>query len=390
MTQDFAHIEAALHAAAAIVDVRSPGEFAKGAVAGAVNQPLFSNGQRAEIGTIYKHLGPDAAIQTGLTHVGGRLPAFVEGFRSYQGQRLLVYCARGGMRSQSVVSLLAALGFDVAQLPGGYKAFRNYLLDALARMTPPRPLILHGCTGVGKTDLLHRLPNALDLEGLAQHRSSLFGAVNLQPRTQQQFEALLLATLQALDFHAPVWIEGESRKVGDAVIPQGLRDAIRTGPAVLVTASVQTRARRIIAEYGADDPATLAQLEDALASLRPHYGARPTEHLLEIFRAGDLETVVTTLLVDYYDPRYLHAMRDYNYALEVSSENLDEAAATLRAFGRAQGALPPGACSAGSEPVQAAVASCPARGDGDPQSFRAQAPADHLLPPAEARACDDN
>lgn len=344
-TRSTSPIARALADADTLVDVRSPGEFARGHIAGAVNIPLFSNGERSEIGTLYKQLGQQQAVSRGLDMVGSRLGTFVDAFSPYREGEMLIYCARGGMRSNAVVSLLCSLEFRVSRLEGGYKAFRNYALETLERLVPPHPLILHGCTGVGKTLLLRRLPNALDLEHLAQHRSSLFGAVNLTPRTQQQFEADSLAALQGLDFAAPIWIEGESRKVGNAVLPAGLRNAIQTGTAVLITATVETRVQRIIAEYSRDDPDTLDQLEAALRKLTPQLGRRGIDRMADALHAGDLESVVTTLLVEHYDPRYLHAMRGYRYALEMSSEDLDEAVTALCIFAATSAAANAAACA---------------------------------------------
>jgi len=326
---------------AAVVDVRSPAEFAKGAVFGAVNIPLFSNDERAEIGTLYRQMGREPAIRRGLEQVGGRLEPFAAAFERFRGQPLVVYCARGGMRSQAVAALLASLGYTVRQLEGGYKAYRNYLLAELERAVPERLIVIHGQTGVGKTHILNRLPNALDLEAAAQHRSSLFGGVNRQPRTQQQFEADLLHRLQSLDHSRPVWIEGESRKVGAVTIPDALRRAMAASPCVLVTASLETRVTRIIAEYTGPsasaaaglDVATLSQLEAALASLRGFFGAVRTGQLLAQLHAGELRPLVRTLLEEHYDPRYRHAMRNYAYALTVSGEDLDAAARQLAAFG---------------------------------------------------------
>ena len=341
------------------MDVRAPTEFAKGAIAGAVNIPLFSNLERADIGTIYKHRGREDAIRQGLAFIGPRLEAFAEAFAPYRERNLVVYCARGGMRSNAVVTFLGALGFRVQQLPGGYKAYRNHLPAALERRVPPRLVVIHGQTGVGKTALLGELPNALDLEGLARHRSSLFGGVNLKPRTQQHFEAHLLRALEGLDPARPVWVEGESRKVGQVVLPEGLRRAMRDATCVLVTASVPTRVRRIIAEYGGGrDAATLEQLVAALERLRGFFGAEETARLAALVRAGELAPVVETLLLRYYDPRYRHAMRHYRYALEVSSEDLPAAAAELRRFGAqvaAGTAAPPGAGPAGARRRAGAV-----------------------------------
>jgi tRNA 2-selenouridine synthase len=202
---------------------------------------------------------------------------------------------------------------------------------------------------VGKTLLLERLPNALDLEAAAQHRSSLFGGVNRAPRTQQQFEADLLHRLQGLDPARPVWVEGESRKVGAVTIPAGLRRAMAAATCVLVTASLETRITRIVAEYtgtpqdgaGALDGATRTQLEAALRSLHGFFGAARTDALVALLRAGDLRPLVRTLLDEHYDPRYRHAMRHYAYALTVSGEDLDAAAAELAAFGRRLDAAAP-------------------------------------------------
>ena len=323
-----------LHGADAIVDVRSPGEYGRGHIAGAINVPLFSNGERAQVGIVYKQQGKQTAIGRGLDLVGAKLAPFVGSFEPYRGGRLLIYCARGGMRSHAVTALLQSLGFRVEQLPGGYKAYRNYLLAELDRCVPPHLIVVHGQTVVGKTQLLQRLDNALDLEAIAQHRSSLFGGVNLQPRTQQQFDADLLAALEGLDARRPVWVEGESRKVGNVTIPEGLRLAMRRATCVLVTASMETRITRIIQEYtGPGDaiaPDTLAQLEAALRSLTTVFGKARMEDLVALLRAGDLRPLVRVLLEEHYDPRYLHAMRNYQYALAVSSDDLDEAAAALR------------------------------------------------------------
>ncbi len=236
------------------------------------------------------------------------------------------------MRSAAVVGLLSAFGHRVRQLPGGYKAFRNHVLHTFEHRLPPRLLVIHGQTGVGKTALLQRLDNALDLEDCAQHRSSVFGAINLRPRTQQQFEAHLLAALGRLDPARPVWVEGESRKVGSAIMPNALRRAMQQSTCVLVTAALETRVARIVAEYGLPDPATQEQWEAALRSLVPALGRRRVEALAARVRRNDYAPVVEALLTDYYDPRYRHAMRNYRYALTVDSADLDAAAAELAAF----------------------------------------------------------
>ena len=330
-----------------VIDVRTPAEFAKGAISGAVNIPLFDNKERAEIGIIYKQIGQQQAIDKGLEAVGGRLPKFVSTFEPYRGQQIVVYCARGGMRSGSVVSLLNSLGFNATKLEGGYKGFRNYLLETLPTIIPPQLIVIHGRTGTGKTLLLDLLPNAIDLEGIAQHRSSLFGGVNRNPRTQQQFEALLFHRLQEVDASQPVWVEGESRKVGDAILPDALRNTMEKSICVLVTAPMKVRVARIIDEYSRHDPATMAQLETALRSLTQHFGKERMEEMVALLKADDLEPLVEVLLEEYYDPRYLHSMRNYQYSLELSSENLEACAKELQTFAQQLPASPDPLANAG-------------------------------------------
>lgn len=325
----------AIRAAHTIIDVRSPGEYQHGAVAGAVNISLFSDDERAEIGTLYKTLGRSHAVAAGSEWLGDRLEAFFAQFSPFQKSDLLVYCARGGMRSKAVVALLAERGFSVHQLPSGYKAFRNHLLSSFNGPMPEHLMVLHGQTGVSKTQLLGLLPNALDLEGIAQHRSSVFGAINLQPRTQQWFDSILYQTFFSLDWTAPLWVEGESRKVGDVYLPQTLYNAMKNGTLIKLHASFATRVARIVAEYGKADPQTIAQWERALISLRPHLGGARCDDMIKQVQKADFTPPVEVLLQEYYDPRYAHTMRDYHFDLELSSENLEEAAQTLAAFAAA-------------------------------------------------------
>jgi len=320
--------------AAVVVDVRSPAEFERGAVAGAVNIPLFSDDERAEIGTLYKALGRDRAVGRGRGLVEGRLAEFAAAFDPFRGREILVYCARGGMRSASVVELLAGLEHKVTQLPGGYKAYRNHLLHKFQHSLPPRLIVIHGQTGVGKTLLLQRLENRLDLEDAASHRSSVFGAINLNPRTQQNFEAELGRLLDGLDHGRPVWVEGESRKIGGVFMPDALRRQMQISDCVLVTAPLETRVERIVAEYGQTPQKALEQWEQALAQLTRVLGRERTSSMLARIAAGDLHSVAAELLVDYYDPRYAHSMKNNRYGLTVSAEDLDAAAAELEKFAR--------------------------------------------------------
>jgi len=235
------------------------------------------------------------------------------------------------MRSASVVRLLQCQGFQASQLQGGYKSYRSYVLKQLRKPVPPL-IVLHGRTGVGKTLLLKKLPDHLDLEEFAGHRSSLFGAINKMPQTQKNFEALLAKKILELPNTRPVFIEGESRKVGKVFIPQSLAEAMKYGTLVLLQASFDTRIRRIVEEYKICDEQTFLQTDSILQSMQKVLGKKKAEQLRQWLRKGEFENIVHVLLEEYYDPRYQHAMRMNEYALKLSAEDLNSAAEKLVRF----------------------------------------------------------
>ena len=324
-------VEKALAEDMLLLDVRTAEEFAKGSIPGARSFPLFDDLERAEIGTIYKQVGRDAALVKGLEYFEPRLQQFLLSLSAIKSQQLVVYCARGGMRSASVVRLLEENGFRVSQMQGGYKYYRQFILQQLENPTPPL-IVLHGQTGVGKTLILQKLPDHLDLEGLAQHRSSLFGAINKTPRTQKDFEALLVKKLSQLPEDLFLFVEGESRKVGQVFIPQSIANAMKSGILVLLKASLETRISRIVEEYNICDEQSIQQIDSILQSLKVALGKVKVEQLRLWLKQGEIENIVHMLLVDYYDPRYQHAMSGYDFELELSAEDLKQAAGELITF----------------------------------------------------------
>ncbi|MDP7438386.1 MAG: tRNA 2-selenouridine(34) synthase MnmH [SAR324 cluster bacterium] len=324
-------VEEALAEDMLLLDVRTAEEFAKGSIPGARSFPLFDDLERAEIGTIYKKVGRDAAVVKGLEFFEPRLQQFLLSLSAIKPQQLVVYCARGGMRSASVVRLLEENGFRVSQMQGGYKYYRQFVLQQLENSTPPL-IVLHGQTGVGKTLILQKLPDHLDLEGLAQHRSSLFGAIHKTPRTQKDFEALLVNKLSQLPEDRFLFVEGESRKVGQVFIPQSFANAMKSGILVLLKASLETRISRIVEEYNICDEQSIQQIDSILQSLKVALGKVKVEQLRLWLKQGEIENIVHMLLVDYYDPRYQHAMSGYDFELELSAEDLKQAAGELITF----------------------------------------------------------
>jgi len=313
-----------------VIDVRSPKEFSEGSLPDALNIPIFDNDERKLVGTVYRYGGKDAAIATGFDLVTSRLGQLLAQLEPYRGQELAVFCARGGMRSRSVVNLLNQQGYSSRQIHGGYKAYRQLVLKKLDSFAG-ECIVLHGLTGTGKTRILQHLDNTIDLEDLAQHQSSLFGALNRRPRTQKGFDSHLFARLLRLG-DGPVFVEGESRKMGGVFLPRGLAESMKRGHHVLVSASLDTRVSRILQDYPVEDGQTVAQVQDILNSLRRKLGNGLVDSMLGHLHRGNLAELVRLLLTEYYDKRYGNSMARNTFVLELSSENIGEAAKQLLAY----------------------------------------------------------
>jgi tRNA 2-selenouridine synthase len=287
-----------------VADVRTPAEFDKGHMPGAHNLPLFSNDERAAIGTAYKRQGRETAIKLGLEVVGPRLAQLVtRATELAQNKPLLIYCWRGGMRSASVAWLLDLYGLPVTTLNGGYKSYRHWALQQLG--VPRRLTLVAGATGSGKTELLQALHAAgqqvVDLEALAHHKGSAFGALGQTPQpTTEQFENELAWQLHQLQPDRNTWVEDESRTIGRVVLPASFWQQMQTAPAVVLHAAADYRCRRLVAEYGRF---THTELETALDKIQRKLGGLAHRQALEALHAGDLHTVARITL-QYYDKTY--------------------------------------------------------------------------------------
>lgn len=292
----------------AVLDVRTPAEFEGGHIPGARSLPLFSNEERARIGTMYKQEGRRPAVLEGLDLVGPRMRHLVEAAERLTGERggTLVHCWRGGMRSGSVAWLLDFSGHRVATLEGGYKAFRRRVLEAFAM--PREVIVLSGPTGAGKTDVLAALrargEQVMDLEGLAQHKGSVFGGLGqgAQP-TQEQFENDLAMAWLSLDPDRRVWVEDESSRIGRLLVPREILDQVASAPAVRLDVPAGVRTRRLVEDYGRF-PA--GQLVAATEVIRKRLGGLRTQQITAAIQRGDLPAACLALL-DYYDRCYAHA-----------------------------------------------------------------------------------
>ena len=287
-----------------VIDVRSPAEFAAGHIPGAVNIPLFSNEERAEIGTLYKQQGQEVAVLRGLEIVGPKMAGFVRQAKALPYQdTLLVHCWRGGMRSGSFGWLLSTAGLPTAILTGGYKNFRNHLLDFFAQ--PFQLYVVTGYTGSGKTEILQELKRkgeqVIDLENLAQHKGSVFGGMgqSSQP-TSEQFQNELFRQMQEMDRARPFWLEDESISLGNVFIPHPLWHQLRQAPLLRIELTKEIRVQRLVSEYGRFDR---LGLEEAILKISKRLGGQHAKRALEALHENKLEEVAVILLT-YYDKAY--------------------------------------------------------------------------------------
>lgn len=312
-------------------DTRSPKEFEHDHLPGAINIPILSNDERAIVGTLYKQISPDKAISQGMEYVAKNMPDIVKKINENKGKRLVIYCWRGGMRSGVIVSFLEALKYDVYQLQGGHKAFRKYVKERLENYDlKPKIVVVWGLTCVGKTDLLNRFSNSIDIEGLAQHNGSLYGAMGKNPRSQYAFDNLLLRKLDSLQEEKCIILEGESRRIGDLMIPAVLYKRMLTGVPVLLTRSMEKRAKLCADEY-----INKKNKEEAItisASLNRVIGKKKQIEMVEFIEHEDFLSASKILLEDYYDPLYQHTLKQFHFAAEINTDDLTQAEEELKKF----------------------------------------------------------
>jgi tRNA 2-selenouridine synthase len=325
-----------------VIDVRSPGEYKHAHIPGAHSLPLFTDEERKEVGTTYKQKSREEAIKIGLDYFGPKMKQMVEWVErlvknkkslvdvpAATESRLLIYCWRGGMRSAGVAWLMDLYGFKVYTLAGGYKRFRNHVLDTFKKEYPIN--ILGGFTGSGKTEVLPGLKekgeSTIDLEDIAKHKGSAFGSIGMPPQpTQEMFENLLAKQLLESAGHSPIWLEDESQRIGQVNIPGELWKTMRNSPVYFLDIPFEERLKHITEEYGLLDK---QKLIDAIIRIREKLGGLNAKHAIQLLEEGNsLESF--RILLNYYDKLYnksLHNREQINSLLEkvpcgsVSTEN---------------------------------------------------------------------
>ncbi|PTN10298.1 tRNA 2-selenouridine(34) synthase MnmH [Mangrovibacterium marinum] len=307
-----------------LIDVRSPGEYQKGHIPGAHSIPLFTNDERAEIGTIYVHQSREKAIERGYQLVNPKLQHYINRSAAIAAdKRVVVHCWRGGMRSASFAQHLADNDFrEVYTIKGGYKAFRNHALKTFDH--PFRLNVLGGYTGSGKTEILKVLQakgeQVIDLEKLANHKGSAFGGIGQQEQpTVEQFENNLFEAFRQLDFNKPIWLEDESHNIGRVQIPINLFRQIRSLPLLFLDIPVEERTNKLVAEYG---QCKTDELAGAIQRIHKRLGGLAVKTALQSLEAGDLNEV-TRIALFYYDKAYQKGMnaRDRATVITIALES---------------------------------------------------------------------
>lgn len=330
---------------AIFIDVRTESEFNEDNILNAFSMPLFKDNEHNEVGTIYKMQGKHEAIQKGFDYVSYKLKdIYVQAMAlASEYENIVIYCARGGMRSGSVVNLLSSLGINVYQLEGGYKAYRNYVLKYLDDIMKTKNfIVVHGLTGAGKTDLLNILEEKnidnIDLEGIAKNSGSTFGFITFdeKPPSQKKFETKIFEKIffSKTDF---IFIESESKRVGHVLIPNEIYEAIiRDGYHLLLECSVENRVKRLCRDYIYNrDENNIEVLKDCILKFKKRLGNEKVNEYIELLYSGKYEELVEKYLVEYYDPLYNHSVQKYKYNKVINFDNVDEAIKEVIEFHKA-------------------------------------------------------
>ncbi|MEC9094395.1 MAG: tRNA 2-selenouridine(34) synthase MnmH [Planctomycetota bacterium] len=297
-----------------VVDVRAPGEFEQGNILGAINIPLFDDLQRSQVGTVYKKAGREQAIKLGFDLVGPKMRKIVESFEdvcqdsttldvSHKVNDVLLYCARGGMRSESVGWLLKQADIQVKRLEGGYKSYRRYCHSFFEK--PWNLIALTGMTGAGKTDLLQHLSavgeQVIDLEGLAHHRGSAFGGIGQDPQpSTESFENLIFESLRSFNSQRRSWVEDESRSVGKCMVPSPFFEQLHSAPAVYLNVDVHERIELLVSQYGM---LPKGEMISAIERISKRLGGQSVKSAIAALHENDFRKCAEILL-GYYDRGY--------------------------------------------------------------------------------------
>ena len=316
-------IEKFLELPGTIIDVRSPAEYQHSNLPESVSIPLFSNEERVEIGTLYKQVGQEEAIDLGLKIVGPKLSEIISEARDLcQGHPLKIYCWRGGMRSNFLAQTLNLIGIPSLVLQGGYKSFRRLALETISKEWSLKTL--GGLSGSDKTGMLYSLQEKgeqmLDLEGLANHRGSSFGGIGKPPQPSvEAFENRLAYNLLQLDPEKPIWVEDESRLIGCCKVPDSFYKNMQTSPLYILNIPREERLETLVKVYGSLD---CEKLVEATTRLQKQLGGERTKQVCEYFRQNNPHAAID-LVLGYYDKAYSYSIEKRQAQLQTFDKLTD-------------------------------------------------------------------
>ncbi|KIO70617.1 tRNA 2-selenouridine(34) synthase MnmH [Caldibacillus thermoamylovorans] len=312
-----------------LIDVRSPVEFENFSIPTSINIPFFTNEERAEIGTIYTQISETAARDRGLEIISAKLPDFIKKFKAINGEKT-VFCWRGGMRSRTTATLLDLMNIHVHRLDGGIRAYRKWVIEQLENIQlPPIAYVLSGLTGTGKTKILQTLQKegypVIDLEGMANHKGSIFGHIGQRPNNQKTFDALLVHRLRELQ-HAPfIMFESESSRVGKVTLPHFLLDLKGKSNFLMIELPIEERINEILEEYRPWD--NQSECLAAFLKIKSRIHTPVANQIEQDLKSENYKQAVRLLLEYYYDKRYKQIEPQYpdSEKIIIHVKNIDEA-----------------------------------------------------------------
>jgi len=310
-----------------LIDARSPAEFKQSHIKNAINLYVLDNDERARVGSIYKK-SPFDAKMLGASLISANVSKHLQGYLSNitPKTKIFIYCSRGGQRSGSFGVILSAIGFRVYKLKGGYKAYRNYILNYLDTFSYDKFIVLDGYTGSGKSEIIRHFENSIDLESLANHCGSSFGNISGEQPSAKQFQNSIYNELKRVKKHDVTLIEGESKKIGKLQIPCKLYRTMLKAPRIWIETPLEHRVQRIVKEYRSIDKDFF---EKAIKKITPYIKKEYLEEAKKAFYENDFQRCAAILLEKYYDKVY--KKRD-NYVLSIKFDNIEKVLKEIKEF----------------------------------------------------------
>lgn len=319
-----------------IIDVRSPREFSEATIPGARNIPLFDDKEREQIGYVYVNESVEKAKCIGVEAVSKKLPYIYDEILllNKPHKKLIFFCAKGGMRSGSISSLINSLGVNTCKLKGGYKGYREFINRKLPLINEDiKYIVIHGKTGTGKTKILEKLKdigfNVLDLESAANHRGSLLGSVGLgAPSSQKMFETLIYEQLKDRK-GSYVFVEGESKRIGKTIIPDYIFSAMRDGYHIYIDGSISFRTENLISDYTMSPNANIEIIE-ALENMKKYINEKNIEKYKDMINNKEYIKVSEELMLKYYDPMYKNSSKSHHFEAFIDIKSIDDGVNKLK------------------------------------------------------------